>query len=131
MSAVAQAVAGAALAAVGTRFRLHGRDVEHGLDCVGLVALALRGGGYVGAVPTGYRLRGGNLRDVAGVLDVGLARGDGVGAVIACRTGPGQLHLAVRVADGIVHADAGLGRVVTRPGDPPWPVLAAWRLREE
>lgn len=125
------AVAEAALAAVGTRFRLHGREVEHGLDCVGLVALALRDAGYAGVVPTGYRLRGGDLREVAAVLDAGLVRGDGVGAVIACQAGPGQLHLAVRVPGGIVHADAGLGRVVLRPGDPPWPVLAAWRLGEE
>jgi len=52
-------VADAALRAVGTRFRLHGRGAD-GLDCVGLVALALRAGGYAGAVPTGYCLRGGD-----------------------------------------------------------------------
>ena len=32
-----------ARALVGVRFRLHGRDAVHGLDCVGLVALATSG----------------------------------------------------------------------------------------
>ena len=120
------AVAAAALATVGARFRLHGRDVEHGLDCVGVVALALRGGGYRGAVPTGYGLRGG---DPAAVLDAALVRCDGMAAgdVLLMATGPGQRHLAVRTARGFVHADAGLRRVVERPGAS-WPVIGAWRM---
>ena len=123
------AVAEAALAAVGARFRLHGREAATGLDCVGLVALALRAGGWDGEVPTGYALRSGD----AGALEkAGLARADGaqVGDLLLMRAGPGQLHLAIRVAGGIVHADAGLRRVVLRPGVPPWPVLGSWRVGE-
>jgi hypothetical protein len=39
-----------------------------------------------------------------------------------------QLHLAVRVSDGLVEAHAGLRRVVVRPfaGDETWD--SAWRL---
>ncbi|WP_410971081.1 hypothetical protein, partial [Salmonella sp. SAL04269] len=49
------------------------------------------------------------------------------GDVLLMRAGPGQLHLAVKTAHGFVHADAGLGRVVERPGDPGWEVLSIWR----
>ncbi|MGE7204896.1 peptidoglycan endopeptidase [Sphingomonas sp. NPDC019816] len=117
------AVEAAARALVGTRFRLHGRDAEHGLDCVGLVAAATGR-----AAPTGYGWRGGDAARVAGLLDAQFARGaDGPGAVLLLRAGPGQLHLAIRVSDGIVHADAGLRRVAWRPGTPPWPVLGCWK----
>ncbi len=119
------AVAEAAVAAVGTRFRLHGRGLD-GLDCVGLVALALRAGGYSGAVPSGYALRGGDW----GLLDrvlvrVGIAE---PGDVLLMAAGPGQVHLGITTASGFVHADAGLRRVVERPGAPPWPVLGIWRM---
>jgi len=33
----------------------------------------------------------------------------------------------VWTGDALVHADLGLGRVVERPGAPPWPVLGGWR----
>jgi hypothetical protein len=120
------AVADAALAIVGARFRLHGRDAAHGLDCVGVVAVALRAGGYGGAVPSGYALRGG---DPTAALDAALVRCDGLAAgdVLVMATGPGQLHLAVRTARGFVHADAGLRRVVERVGAD-WPVIGAWRM---
>ena len=125
-------VAEAALAAVGARFRLHGRDPATGLDCVGLVAWSLAAGGYAGAVPTGYRLRGGDATAVAGLLDAGLVRvaEAAAGDVLLMRTGPGQLHLGVWVTIGLVHADAGLGRVVMRPGAVAWPVLGCWRVGE-
>jgi len=119
------AVSDAAIAAVGTRFRLHGRGAD-GLDCVGLVALALRAGGYVGEVPTGYSLRG----DDWGVLDRVLVRVAEAepGDVLLMAAGPGQLHFGIRTATGFVHADAGLRRVVERPGMPPWPLIGVWRM---
>lgn len=46
--------------------------------------------------------------------------------VLLFASGPGQLHLAVRAGGGLVHADAGLRRVVLRPGVAPWPLLGAW-----
>ena len=123
------AVAAAARAAVGVTYRLHGRDVAQGVDCVGLVALALAGGGArMGVVPTGYALRGGDPEAVAAALDEWFARGGGRadGDVLLFASGPGQLHLAVRAGGGLVHADAGLRRVVLRPGIAPWPLLGAW-----
>jgi len=121
-------VAVAARGCVGARFRLHGRDVAGGLDCVGVVAVALRAAGYVGAVPGDYRLRTGVARfDFVGA---GMVAADGraPGDVIVARAGPGQAHLVVRTERGFVHADASLRRVVERPGGVPWPVISAWRL---
>lgn len=124
-------VAAAARAMVGASFRLHGRDPATGLDCVGVVALALRSAGHEGPVPDGYRLRSGDVRRFAECW-AGLvpAAGAAAGDVLLCRAAPGQVHLAIRTVAGIVHADAGLRRVVERPGEAPWPVLQAWRLPE-
>jgi cell wall-associated NlpC family hydrolase len=113
-----------ARAAVGTRFRLHGRGAD-GLDCVGLAGWA-----YGVAVPTGYPLRSDDLAAVEAVAAAaGLARvaDAAAGDLIALASGPGQLHLAIATTTGFVHADASLRRVVERPGAPPWPVLARWR----
>ena len=120
----------AARAMVGARFRLHGRHPDSGLDCIGLVAHALAASGWVGDVPTGYALRGGDPGVVAGFLDQCLPRGDSErpGDILLVAPGAGQLHLAIRTARGIVHADASLRRVVERPGTAPWPLIGAWRI---
>ena len=117
-------VAARARTAVDARFRLHGRDPATGLDCVGLAAFA-----FGLDAPTGYALRGGDAGAVAARLDAVLARADrdARGDLILMRTGPGQLHLGVRTEAGFIHADAGLRRVVERPGAPPWPILGCWR----
>lgn len=119
-------VAEAALAAVGAPFRLHGRDVRAGLDCVGLVAFAL---GRTDA-PTGYAMRGGEAARFAVMLDAaGLDRVKlpDTGDVMLAEAGPGQFHLAVLTGRGFVHADAGLRRVVEVPGEPDWPIVGIWR----
>ncbi|UYY76664.1 peptidoglycan endopeptidase [Sphingomonas sp. R1] len=121
-------VLAAARRAIGVPFRPQGRDPVSGLDCVGLAALALGR-----TAPTGYRLRLGDAAAVshalraAGLVEVaGAVPGD----LLLCRSGPGQLHLAIRSENGIVHADAVARRVVERPGAVPWPVLGCWRLVE-
>ncbi|WP_066657024.1 MULTISPECIES: hypothetical protein [unclassified Sphingomonas] len=115
--------------AIGARFRLHGRCVAHGLDCVGLAALA-----YGIAVPRGYALRGGRLAQVAdAAAAAGLVRvGDPQpGDLVLFDAGAGQLHLAIASDEGVIHADAALRRVVERPGVPPWAELARWRRGED
>lgn len=116
-----------ARAAVGTPFRLHGRDAR-GLDCVGLVALA-----WGLSVPTGYRMRTGDPAVVArGAAALGLVEATTAlaGDVVLFASGPGQLHLGIDSGAGLIHADAGLRRVVERPGVAPWPILARWRRED-
>ena len=49
-----EALAEAAVAFAGTRFRLHGRDPETGLDCIGLLAAALTRIGRVSETAFGW-----------------------------------------------------------------------------
>lgn len=125
----------AALGLVGTRFRLHGREPVHGLDCVGLVAAACRAAGVaVGEVPDRYRLRGETGEQVTRwIAAAGLVEAVGVracGDVVLSALGFGQTHVVLigRVTGGWghVHAHAGLGRVVLMPGEPAGAVLGRW-----
>ena len=134
---MSSAIVAAARQAIGVRFRLHGRDPAFGLDCVGLVALAVRAGGGPAIVPTGYALRSGDGDAACVMIDAaGLIRASDPqpGDVLLCRAGPGQLHLVIDSGGpggGIIHADAQLRRVVERPGPPPWPVIARWRVPQQ
>jgi len=115
-----------ARAAIGARYRPQGRAIEQGLDCIGLVALALD----VRPVPGDYALRGGSDRRVAAELRaVGLTPAESMtaGDVLVFRTGAGQLHLGLFTGTALVHADAGLRRVVERPLPLPWPLIGIWR----
>lgn len=115
-----------ARAAIGARFRLHGRDPASGLDCVGLAAWALGRSD----IPSGYALRSGDAGRVrAAVAGMGLRAVEdrAAGDLLLLAAGPVQLHLAIDSGDGIIHADAMLRRVVERPGAIPWPVIARWR----
>lgn len=111
--------------AIGAKFRLHGRTVVDGLDCVGLAGLA-----YGVEPPRGYSLRSGiaeivtGFVEAAGLVPVADRR---AGDLLLFRAGPGQLHLGIASEDGVIHADASLRRVVERPGVPPWPQIGRWR----
>ncbi|MGK6324506.1 peptidoglycan endopeptidase [Sphingomonas sp. DT-51] len=123
----ARVLAGARLT-LGVRFRAQGRDPALGLDCVGVVATALsRAGAAVGALPGGYRLRCGVLPALTLPPELRACDGTMPGDVLLLRVSPAQLHLAVRSERGLIHADAAAGRVVERPGEPPWPLVMAWR----
>lgn len=119
-----------ARALLGCRFRPQGRDPATGLDCVGLVLAAYR-------IPSAglrrdYRLRGDHRLELQREIEVYFAMSrsaPGAGDLMLCSVAPDQLHLAIRCGTSFVHADAGLGRIVETPGDPPWPVLAAYRRR--
>ncbi len=117
----------AARQCVGARFRLHGRSIGTGLDCVGVAAIAFG----AARVPAGYALRGGRIDAVIAAIDAaGLARGEGApphAALLLLAPGPYQLHLAISTDRGFVHADAGLRRITEVPGAPRWPLLAHWR----
>ncbi len=114
--------------AVGARFRLHGRAVDTGLDCVGLAALA-----YRVEVPRGYALRSGDAGVVVrAVAAAGLvvAAEPRPGDLLLFRTAAGQLHLAIDSGGGVIHADAVLRKVVERPGVPPWTAIGRWRRED-
>jgi cell wall-associated NlpC family hydrolase len=133
MSASSDALAAAALALVGCPFRLHGRDPATGLDCVGLVAAALAAIGVRPVVPGGYALR--NL-DIAQWLPLaersGLRPTSGpvrTGDVMLIALPTCQHHLVIAVgAASVVHAHAGLRRVVRQPLDPAWQIAARWHV---
>ena len=116
-----------ARAAIGARFRLHGRDPATGLDCVGLAAFA-----YRAEVPRDYPLRSGDaarVRSVISALGLEAVADRRAGDLLLLRAGPGQLHLAIDSGAGIIHADAMLRRVVERPGALPGPVIGRWRRK--
>jgi lipoprotein Spr len=124
----ADEVVAAARALVGVRFRPQGRTRDTGLDCVGLVAAALEL-----QAPRDYALRGGTAARIAVALAAaGLKRADAMraGDVLVVAAGPAQLHLGIFTGAGLIHGDAGLRRVVERPGPLPWPIIHIWRAED-
>ena len=131
-------VAKRALSLSGTRFRLHGRSAEQGVDCVGLAYLAALAGGFGGQVPTGYSMRGGDAARFAKMVDdLGLRRisknkPHEDGDIILLEAGDLQFHIVIVASvggvDGYVHADAGLGRVTFVPEPITWPTVGIWQV---
>lgn len=127
------ALANAAHALVGTPFRLQGRDPAQGLDCIGLVLVSLERVGVTLELPADYRPRRRSFAIPSEAL-----RREGLletqapplpGDILLFTSSPAQVHLAIAYSGAtIVHAHAGLGRVVACPPLPHWPLLAAWRL---
>lgn len=123
----------AARTCIGTPFQLGGNSRHKGLDCIGLVVLALAEAGRpVGPLPS-YRLRQASTAGFAAVIArAGLVAAQGsvrAGDILLLRPSPSQLHLAIAADEAtIIHAHAGLRRVVAGPRPAGWPVLHHWRL---
>ena len=130
MHLASAAIVAAARGCVGTRFRVQGRVPGHALDCIGVVLVAARAAGANFVVPP-YRLGSDREAD----LDAALAAH---GCVAVTAAEPGDIlvvapaahrrHLGIAVPGGLVHAHAGLGRVVEGPIDADWAIVAALRL---
>ena len=129
---VGAAIADRAAALVGTPFRVRGRKIGSGLDCVGVVAEALAVTGGMLEVPRDYTLRGEYLgrvcaffdRDCFHQINTEPAR---PGDILLCRPADRQVHFVVSTTHGAVHAHAGLQRVVVTPPPLPWPIIGHWR----
>ncbi len=126
-------LATAAAGFIGTPFRLHGRTPDAGLDCVGLVTASLAAIGRSAIPPRGYGLRN---TAIEGWMDHArlsgfekTSRPITVGDILLSRTGPGQHHLMIaETATGVIHAHAGLRRVVRQPLGCCPQLIAQWRL---
>ncbi len=130
----AVAFARAAHEMIGTPFRLRGRSLD-GVDCIGLVRLALSGIGRASPPLPHYGMRNLGRARFAGLIDaVGLRLTEDpsrAGDLILLRPSAAQFHLAiVGPTAKLIHAHAGLGRVVASRAPLPWPIEARWRLDE-
>lgn len=121
---------------VGTPFRLQGRDPSTGLDCIGLVLASLAAAEIPLTLPADYRpQRRGFALPYEALAAAGLIAMRGprrAGDVLLLETGPAQVHAAVAVdRHRIIHAHAGLRRVVESPLPDHWRVLACWRAASD
>ena len=118
-----------ARALIGVPFRFQGRDVETGLDCVGLVIDAFALDSATVIADYDWRMAGDRVRHFARIFFEECRAERRAGDVLLARTGRERRHLAIWTGRGVVHADAVLGRVVERQGQPPWPIEAVLRRR--
>jgi len=130
------ALAAAAEALEGCRFRLHGRDPATGLDCIGVLAAALERSGRTASLPATYTMRTampGRLDVIAKDCGMGLASGPvRAGDVVLVRISACQFHLLLALGPArFIHAHAGLRRIVKHQGTPAWPIVGHWRFTEE
>jgi lipoprotein Spr len=126
----AEEIVAAGRALIGVRFRPQGRSIEHGLDCIGVAAMAT--GTDSARVRRDYRLRGADAEAANSDLEAcGFARLAPAtaqpGDLLVVRPGPMQVHIVLKTDLGYLHADIRLRRVVEVPGPVPWQVQSAWR----
>lgn len=115
-------LAGRAFAAargmIGARFRPQGCDPASGLDCVGLVWAAHAAAGRRLVRPAAYPLRGwerGRIEAAMVAAGFGAVADRRIGDVALIALPAGQFHLGMMGTDSLVHAHAGLRRVVETP----------------
>jgi cell wall-associated NlpC family hydrolase len=125
-------IAQAARASIGTRYRPQG-STSAGVDCVGLVLVALARAGRPLAVEQSYPRRFHARGEAeARLLALGFRAIDAAeqrpGDIVLTEPVPGQLHFGIMTATGMVEAHAGLRRVVERPLRADERILSIWRV---
>lgn len=128
-----QALAQAASQFIGTPFKLYGRDPRFGLDCVGLVCASLAAIGRPFEYPRGYKMRNiaiDHWLPITSKLGLEPTQGtERAGDILLVQPGPAQHHLMIVETPGsVIHAHAGLRRVVRQPLEMPRTRLIHWRL---
>ena len=119
----------AAMGLIGVPFRLHGRNPATGLDCVGVVAVAMERAGYHPVSPQGYSLRALTVQPLLEFAAAsGLNKVDVLGDVWLAQVHSLQFHLLIAAPGGAVHAHAGLGRVTFMPDPMAWLIVMRWQL---
>jgi len=117
----------AARACLGTPFHHQGRAPGAGLDCIGLVVVALRAAGRAVRDRSDYARRPDGVALVAALDEHGLKRVDGdirAGDVLVFRYDHRPQHVALATsAETMIHAFAVAGRVVETG------IGAYWRRR--
>jgi hypothetical protein len=103
---------------------------------VGLVCAALTATGAKPIAPRGYSLRNLAVDQWLHMAEQsGLVKSPGLirtGDVLLIALGASQHHLAIAEdADSIIHAHAGLRKVVRQRRDPHWRIAAKWRAATE
>ena len=133
MHSKSAAIVAAARGCVGTRFRAQGRLPGLGLDCIGVALIAASAAGAADLTAPPYTLSGDNENRIDAVLMTSGCRQlvdepPEAGDLLVVAPALGRRHLAVVTDTGLVHAHAGLARVVEAPADPGWVSVSAWRL---
>jgi murein DD-endopeptidase / murein LD-carboxypeptidase len=121
----------AARAGLGTPFRPQGRIPGLGLDCIGVALLAADGAGVAVERLPAYALSGDHgrlLAETMAALGCRKVRRALPGDIVEYRLAPRHRHLAVMTATGIIHAHAGLGKMVEGPVPGDWAIAAIWAL---
>ncbi|MEO1730556.1 MAG: hypothetical protein AAFR64_07445 [Pseudomonadota bacterium] len=126
-------LAAAARSLVGSPFKLHGRCAINGLDCVGLLALSLEMIGRASLAPTGYAFRNRTIDHWLPLASgAGLFEGQPpvrAGDVLLTHAGCQQHHILIADSkNSVIHAHAGLRRVVHEPWRTGDRLRLLWRL---
>ncbi|MEP3052310.1 MAG: NlpC/P60 family protein [Erythrobacter sp.] len=121
---------------IGLPFRLHGRDPMQGVDCVGLLYSSLREIGRNPVLPNGYQLRNSSVSHWLSCAEMsGFNRATDAfkpGDVVLVKPAPGQHHLMIAgCSNDVIHAHAGLRRVVSQTMTSDQEFLFQWRLAPE
>lgn len=128
-----QLLANAAAELLGTPFKLHGRNHEYGLDCIGLVSACLKSIGAEPVLPRGYRLRNTNISHwLACAPKSGLrpvSDRERPGDIGLFEPSPNQHHLMIVEAQQVyIHAHAGLKMVIREATPTPYHFAQRWRI---
>lgn len=117
-----------AQSALGARFVLNGCSIDGGFDCVGLTAFCY------GLSPATLPRRAGLGRVAPDIWHMALAEAGftptatpQIGDLLLLDCGRGRWHLGIQVERGLIHAHAGLGRVVHAATPAPMTLLARYR----